>query len=234
VSPVVKPVDLVLFDAVGTLIEPFPAVADVYHSIGSQFGYRESQARLSADFALAFHRSYALQTHERQGRTSESLEVARWRTIVRETFDGLESPEVDLLFAQLWNHFADAAHWRVFSDVAATLTTLRERGYRLGIASNFDERLCGICQTLPPLGCFESIFISSRIGWSKPAPQFYREVEKLTGLAPQRIMLIGDDSENDAVVPRNLGWHARWLVRQAAKSSAGQLRSLDELLAELP
>lgn len=137
-------------------------------------------------------------------------------------------------FRELWDHFADPRHWRVFDDVAPTFAELRRRGFQIGIASNFDARLQPICAAYPELAGVEPIFVSSAIGWVKPATGFYREIERLTGLTAEQIAIVGDDQENDVLVPRQLGWQAWWLQRLCPADSERPLRSLTDLLTLAP
>ena len=123
--------------------------------------------------------------------------------------------------------------WRVFPDVADTVAELNRRGYRTGIASNFDQRLLKICRHKEALAALDPVFVSSGLGWSKPAFEFYREIERATQLAPERILLVGDDFEKDVEVPRHCGWQARWLVRPLA-SEGDHIQSLTELMELLP
>lgn len=138
-----------------------------------------------------------------------------------------------MIFPALWQHFAEPQHWRLFDDVQPTIEGLLERDYRLGIASNFDQRLLSICRGHEGLAALDPIFISSQVGWSKPSPQFYRQIETITGLAPEQIMFVGDDWENDVNAPRNLGWQTRWLIRRETVPGVDQVGKLTDLLTEL-
>src|SRR5205823_3691320 len=87
----------------------------------------------------------------------------------------------DTLFDSLWQHFAAPASWRIYDDVAA-LAELRRRGYRIGIASNFDSRLLAIAAAYPPLAICDAIFVSSSVGFTKPDRRFFRAVENQLGI----------------------------------------------------
>jgi putative hydrolase of the HAD superfamily len=228
-------VELILFDAVGTLIEPNPPAVEVYHRVGCSFRGNELSLEMIRDrFAMAFQHSARLTAIDRGGRTSEELELERWRTIVGEVFVEAGPVIAELCFTQLWRHFAEPGNWCVFPDVALTITELRGRGYRVGIASNFDQRLLTICRANDRLNEIDQVFISSQLGWSKPAHEFYGEIESICGLKPEQILLVGDDYENDVAAPQSRGWQARWLNRRATTLQPNYLRSLTELLTELP
>ena len=86
----------------------------------------------------------------------------------------------------------------------------------LGVASNFDSRLQTICDALPPLANCPQRFISSQIGFRKPATAFFRALEQQLGLQPAQILLVGDDLDNDYRGARQAGWHAVLLTRRGS------------------
>jgi len=229
------PVDLILFDAVGTLIEPDPPVEVAYYNAAnsSRGGTDLIPEMIRYRFKDFLKESIRTQWAERQGRTSEADERNRWDWIVRGVLK-LDEVSSEFVFTKLWQHFGEPWHWKVFPDVAPTLAELRRRGYQVGIASNFDQRLLNISRGHELLADIDPIFVSSQVGWSKPAPEFYRHIEAVTKLTPNRIMLVGDDWENDITVPRDLGWHARWLDRSGTGWRGNSIASLTQLLHELP
>ena len=171
---------------------------------------------------------------DRDLQTDEAFEYACWRQVVREFFNDRSHAEADQMFVELWQHFGTPSNWRLFPDAAPTIAELKRRGYQVGIASNFDERLITICQGHLALADVSPIFVSSQVGWSKPAAGFYRQIERLTGIPAQQILLVGDDYDNDVLAPAELGWQTRWLCRSSNTAEPSQIRSLAEILAQLP
>lgn len=202
---------VVLFDAVGTLMYPYPPVAEVYHREGRKLGSQYSVEDVAPRFRSATKR------HHQGGQTSEEMEWDRWRRIVYDVIDDVDDPQ-DSLLDELWRHFGSSSSWRLFDDVPETWQQLARRGYLLGIASNFDSRLRAICSSLPPLDECQHIFVSSEVGCPKPELQFYREVERRLGLRPNQILLIGNDEAADVTGPLAAGWEAIWLRRDQGQS----------------
>ena len=126
------------------------------------------------------------------------------------------------LFAALWDHFACSRHWRLFADVARVWAALEARGLVVGLASNFDDRLASICRGHAPLNRCRHLFWSARIGYPKPSPRFFAEVQRRLRLPPAEILLVGDDLVNDYQGAGAAGWHAL-LLRRAGPSTAGEL-----------
>lgn len=215
-----------LFDAVGTLLDADPPVARVYHDVARRHGSRLSVEEIQRQFRAA------LAGELRGGEpTSEAAEELRWRRIVAAALADIPSAH-DAAFAELWHHFAQPQHWRLFDDVASTWTTLSRRGLRLGIASNFDGRLRHVLagQALSPAA--DAVFVSSEIGYLKPDLRFFRRVESLLGLKPQQIALVGDDVMADVAGAGQAGWRAIYLDRSGAFTRMAGIRQLTDLLSE--
>ena len=74
-------IEVVVFDAVGTLIHPEPPAATVYAEVGRRFGGCHSVEVIAPRFAAAFAREE--EADRAAGwRTSEDRESRRWRDIV--------------------------------------------------------------------------------------------------------------------------------------------------------
>jgi putative hydrolase of the HAD superfamily len=217
----------ILFDAVGTLIYADPPVPVAYAAAASEFSLALHEAAVERRFVQAFRKHYAHPAVDDDCTTSEEIERNRWRAIVNEVFH--ELAPCDALFERLWNHFAQPASWRLYDDAAVCLCQLGDRDLSLGVASNFDQRLHKICRGLPPLDRCEHYFVSSQIGFRKPARKFFRAIERATGLAPQELMLVGDNWEADYLAATSAGWHAVHLNRDSDLATPSSIRSLADL-----
>lgn len=213
----------VLFDAVGTLIFPRPAVAEVYAAHGKRFGSQLTAPENRTRFRAAIARTTK---HEP---VSEAGERQRWRQLVREIFDDVAAAE-EGLFASLWQHFAEGQHWAVYDDVPATWHGLTHGGFTLGIASNFDARLHEVCRRLPPLDACTLRFVSSEVGFAKPDPRFFTAVAERLSASPCEILLVGDEARFDYEPARAAGWQALQIDRDAAQNTPGVIRDLRDLL----
>jgi putative hydrolase of the HAD superfamily len=239
----------VLFDAVGTLIYPEPSVAAVYAAAGRRFGSRRTPAEIGARFRVALQRDERADRRAGQlgagqlgaGRqaaggwkTSAAGERERWRRIVGEVLD--DAADAEALFEHLWNHFAQASSWRTFPDVPAAWRRLRQRGCRLGIASNFDDRLDRLCRQLDPLSDADVVCHSAGLGYAKPDPRFFGQAAHRLGLRPPQILFVGDDRRLDHDAARGAGFAALWLSRHPPHGSEGDVNwiaSLDHIADHL-
>ena len=222
----------VLFDAVGTLVHPEPSVAMTYRRVGSRLGSSLPVGEVDARFRSAFARQEQLDRQSHGLRTDEERERKRWRAIVAEVLS--EVDDQGQAFDTLWDHFGRAEHWRVDPDAATVWAQLTARGLMLGLASNFDRRLEQICRDLKPLDTTAHVFSSSSVGWRKPSIEFFRAIEARLNLAPDQLLLVGDDWENDYCAAQAAGWHTIFFDPQHRSSNAARVGCLRELLTESP
>ncbi len=217
----------IFFDAVGTLIHPEPPAGLVYAEVGRRYGSRLTPAEVVRRFAAAFARQEALDLANVL-RTSEERELRRWQQIVAEVLDDVSDPAA--CFADLYRHFGLPEAWRCEPEVAVVLETLQARGYRQGIASNYDHRLRPVVEGLAALRPLREVVISSEVGWRKPAPGFFAALMDRTGLAADGILLVGDDLVNDYEGARACGMPTILLdPRGKHLDVVGRIASLSEL-----
>jgi len=220
----------VIFDAVGTLIEPTPSVAEAYWSIGQQFGTQLSVEEVRVRFKRAFVKKFSGIDDEH--RSSEKIELVRWRQIVDAVFDDVD--DQDGCFEQVHEHFSKPEAWTVFDDVAPVLKKLKEVGVGVAIGSNFDQRLHDVCDGHPELRWVDVAFASANVGYRKPSLKFYEQLAVELDMDCSRMLMVGDHLENDVIAARKAGLHAILIERQANEQrEASAIHSLRELPAKL-
>ncbi len=225
----------VLFDAVGTLIEPVPDAATTYFQFARQHGSQIPEATIREKFGearkLVFNSGFAAQECKiGQFNSSDAIERELWRNLVAYVVEDIRP--IEPVFETLWEHFADPRSWRLYPDVAPCFNQLQVLGVRISIASNFDSRIRAIARLLAPLAICEPVFCSAEIGFRKPDPSFYREIQRRGRLDSARTLMVGDDRENDFLGPKNIGWNAIWLQRGGG-TSGETISSLTEVSGQL-
>lgn len=212
----------VTFDAGGTLIEPSPSVGHVYSAVAAKLGYAEiSPEQLNEAFAKAW---------KLKQRFDYSLSA--WFALVQEVFaTQLPAPLSPKLFDALYERFKQAAVWRVYDDVQTTLKALRQRGYRLGVISNWDDRLKQLLCDLKLSHYFEAIVLSVDVGATKPSPKIFSHALDLLKLPASAILHIGDSMDEDLTGPQQCGISALLLDRQ--RKTGGSISSLTDILSLL-
>lgn len=209
----------ITFDAGGTLIYPHPSVGEVYAAALHRRGLPADAATLDRRFKSEF----AAAVRQPRPRVDGAGERQFWRRLVQITLgDHCPHTLLDEVFAELWEAFSGAACWRPFPDAAATVRTLRDRGYRVSLLSNADSRFRRTFVELGMADLFEQLFISSELGLEKPDRRIFDVVADRLGFAGPQILHVGDSEFHDGAAAA-AGWQVV-IVR----------RDLPDLAALLP
>lgn len=149
-----------------------------------------------------------------------------WRKIVDQTFEGLaETPLNKALFADLYSRFALPEAWRIFDDVIATLELADSRGLKLGIISNWDNRLRPLLRRLKLNIYFDATVVSCDAGACKPSIAIFEQAAAALDLPPNSILHIGDSPTMDVSGASAAGLQSLLLSR-GKPAKTGQIRSL--------
>lgn len=209
----------VTLDVGHTLIEPRESVGDVYARAAAQHGCTNvSRTDLEQRFQLALQRAgSAVNTR------------ADWAHIVDNTFAGLlERPPSETFFPDLFRHFGQPEAWRVYDDVWPALDALAQAGVRLGIISNWDDRLRHLLTGMNLAARFEVIVVSCEVGRAKPAPEIFAAAARAFNLPPLEMLHVGDNAMADVAGARAAGFRAVQITRGSVADS-GQIGSLLDL-----
>jgi putative hydrolase of the HAD superfamily len=204
----------VFFDAGGTLFRPFPSVGHHYSAVAARYGCRVSEQDVEAAFRRVWH------DHDRIGdlksHMNEKNEKEFWRRVVTEVFkDAGSFTSFDDFFSELHDLFARPEVWKFFPDAEEVLQELKNKGYILGLVSNWDSRLVKLCKGLGLDRFMDFTVISAVFGAAKPDPKIFREALRLAGVKADEAVHIGDSLEDDIRGAHLAGIKAIWIDRSA-------------------
>ncbi|GAB2744244.1 HAD family hydrolase [Salinifilum aidingensis] len=146
-------------------------------------------------------------------------------------FDTMRVRRTRAFFAEFGEHIDDAEAdrrervraaamrraWRLFGDARPCLDWLRANGMRLAVVTNAPGQYQRAkIEALGLAGCFDALVISGEIGVRKPDPRIFRGASEALGLAPERIVHIGDRLSTDALGSGRAGMRGVWLNRARA------------------
>lgn len=219
------PIAVVSFDAGGTLLAPWPSVGTVYAQIAARHG----APNLDTD---ALDQRFATVWQQHRSRFAFTRDA--WQELVADAFAGIHTVGRDpRFFAELYDHFATAAPWTVFDDVAPTLAGLQRMGLRLAVTSNWDDRLPEVLRATGLAGFFEVVIASGVVGIHKPAPELFRITADRLGVPAAAMLHVGDEEQTDFNGAHAAGCPAVIVSRtpgRDGRQAAAVIGSLRELL----
>ncbi len=189
----------VLFDAVDTLIRPWPSVGSVYARAAAGHGLRCPARALEAAFRPSYRELFPERFFGRPAlRTSEPRERRWWGRVVARTFEraGCGAPDAAVIAAGL-EAFARGAAWRPMKGAVETLRTLKARGVKIGLVSNYDGRLHRVVAEMGLRPYFDAVIVSSETGWAKPSPRIYAVALAALGVEAGEALMVGDRPNED-------------------------------------
>ncbi|XP_028398623.1 haloacid dehalogenase-like hydrolase domain-containing protein 3 [Dendronephthya gigantea] len=211
---IMSQIRLITFDATNTLFKVHGGVGKVYAETAIKYGVGANPQEVDKNFKKAFkqHTIKFPNFGQSFGMSSQQW----WDRVVYCSFNGeVESGILRKISSELYINFSKRSHWELFPDVFPVLDHFKIRDVKLGVISNFDERLKTILTELT-IGKYFTFVLSSReTQWWKPSPEiFHHGISMVTKCSPANTLHIGDNLELDYNAARNAGMEALLLQRQ--------------------
>lgn len=202
------PIDTVLFDLDGTLIDNFTAIHRCYAAVATDLGLTPK----SYDDVL--------------NAVGGSIVVTLGKLVPSDKADAAVALYREKFPAMMYDGLS------VYPGVADALVRLKSRGYRLAVytnkgAHNSRELLAHVNL----LGHFDRVFGTVEVPWRKPDPEFTAYVLREMGADADRTVMIGD-STFDIATARNGGLRAVHCVTTGSHDARG-LRDADSVHADM-
>jgi putative hydrolase of the HAD superfamily len=201
-----RTVKAIFFDAAGTLLTVNGSVGEIYARIARDYGKEVSVSDLEAGFRRSFAAAPPLAFPGAAMEQLSALEKHWWRNLVQQVFADLGSfPRFNAYFAALFEFFARAEAWTLYSETLATLEQLKGHSFTVGVISNFDSRLLGLLDGLGISPFVDAVVISTRAGAAKPAREIFAQALAHVGVSAENAIHVGDSYEADVVGARAAG-----------------------------
>lgn len=229
------PIQVVFFDAAGTLFHVKGSVGEVYVRYAEKYGVYNSDemiAKVDQAFKEAFRQAppaiFAVEEPEKL----KQCERLWWFDIVHGVFyrvgmfDGF-----DEYFDEVFHAFGTSELWEVYPEVPGVLGDLKSQGYELGVISNFDTRFYEIFRGLQLNQYFDSITISSLAGSAKPSPKIFHYALDQHAIDPEDAVHVGDSVREDLEGAREAKMRGLLIDRdgQIPLGEDSVIRGLDEI-----
>lgn len=222
-------VGVVLLDAGGTLFTERETRDAIYARALTERGLPVTEARVAA----LRERLHAEMPAEVEGHVRYT---DRWfREFMRRLLAELGSPlDAEELRRDLAAHFSRPESFVLHADTLVALERLLERGLRLGVVSNWSDRLPPLLEGLGLSRYFEVVTVSALVGHTKPDRRIFDVTLAGFGARPEQALHVGDDPVNDLAGARRAGLSALLIDRAGRHEGPEVIRSLEELPGRLP
>lgn len=229
-----SPPKAIFFDAAGTLFTVNGSVGGIYARLAREYEKDVSISDLEAGFRRCFADAPPMAFPGASPEQISSLEKQWWRDIVHDVFAPLGPfPRFADYFAALFAYFARAEAWQLYPETFATLAALADRGFPLGVISNFDSRLFGLLDGLGLTRFFDPIVISTYVGAAKPEKAIFTQALARHGFRPEDTLHVGDSLQADIAGARGVSMIPVLVDRKATTEKMPdylRINSLAELL----
>lgn len=169
--------------------------------------------------------------------TTKEIKEA-WRIALTENFSGLEefvkriNPDLNLDIGfyekELEREIKSAS---IYPETKDVLRKLKNKKIRLGLISNLASPYKKPFFDLDLNKYFDNILLSCDIGMRKPELDIYKKMIKLSGVNPNKSLMIGDKIREDVETPKSIGINAVHIDR--ANNSKDSISSLEEVFQYL-
>ena len=191
-------IKVVLFDVGSTLIRPCPSVAETMGRVAAERGHALT-VRDFESFMPAMDAFYEAE-YQRDGDfwCSHEGSVAIWRDQYRYVchLAGI-GHDAQGMALSVYEAYQSADSWEVYKDVTGCLRALKERGYTLGVVSNWDAELEGLLRDLRLLPYFDTVVSSAVVGYRKPNPVIFQLACEQLDVRANEVLHVGDHVSAD-------------------------------------
>ena len=200
-------IEIVFFDAGGTILDPHPSFAELFARICAEHGFAiEPQQVSEVQERIAPHLVELLDEAGLDHGPTLSMEASRrfWTFTYSRFLEELGIKDANMS-VRLYETFSSTSSYRLYDDVRPTFDALEAAGYRLGLISNFDSWLQKMLVEMEVGHLFDTAVISGIEGIEKPDPAIYHLATQRAGVEPQRAVHIGDSPVMDMEPARAAG-----------------------------
>jgi len=127
--------------------------------------------------------------------------------------------------------FGEGRRWTLYPDVMPAVKRLSREGLCMGIVSNWDARLPGLCHHLGLSRFLDFVISSANLGRIKPGASIFHMALERAGVKPSEAAHVGDHYYADVLGARTVGIHPVLLDRAglAQKADCAVIRTLADL-----
>ncbi len=198
----------IFLDVEGTFLKIKPSVGEIYAKIWEYWNYSLDSELIQERFKKAYQEVFKKNFFKKWD--TQSCKLA-WKKVFSLTFEflKLENGKENILeeaFQRAYNFFATKECVEIVPGFKEFLFLVKTKNLKLGIISNWDNRLYGILKEYQILNQFDGIFLGCEVNYFKPHLQIFKKALENFQVKPQESLMIGDSLEEDIIPAKNLGF----------------------------
>jgi putative hydrolase of the HAD superfamily len=228
-------VEAIFFDVGGTLVYTNLAHVDLLHQALVAVGYKVTREEVvrSNDHA---RQAVARRRRRHAARMNVNDASRMWLDHLAENLQlDLQGADLERQLAVAMREVEARDPEVVDPDAVSLLSTLRARGYTLGVISNWSADLPDYLEARDLAKYFSAIIASEAVGTSKPHREIFMRGLAAMDVGPERALHVGDDYWADVVGARDIGIRPVLLDRdhEAVHSDCPTITRLGDLASLL-
>ncbi len=194
----------VFFDVEGTILKIYPSVGEIYSKVWEEFGYFFSPQFLQERFEEVYCKIF-LNYSESKWDSSKCRDA--WGKLFELVFDFInEKNLLKKVFEKTYGLFSTTKYIKMAPGLLEILENLKKKKIKIGIISNWDERLYDILKEYKILRFFDGIFLGCEIGYFKPHPNIFLKALYTLKVKSKESLMIGNSLEEDIKPAEELGF----------------------------
>lgn len=166
--------------------------------------------------------------HPNYGRDSNMSSEEWWKIFISKVFKNAGYTEqvnasrsrMEAITNDLYRNFGTKDSWVVTDGIHEILPELKAAGLKLGVVSNFDERLPLVLSCLSLQNYFDFVVTSISARAEKPDSMIFKHALKQAGVSPEESIHIGDSLEEDFIPAKSVGIQPYLFVDDTKHSKA--------------
>ncbi len=188
---------VILLDAGGTLLHPNPTYEKIYKEVLDIHGIPKTEMEIDG----AVLRVLSKFNEQSESNEDYQLQPSFWGPAVLRELGLEENAE---LLKDLLTAISTKVKMVIAQSTIDICTTLNQRGYRLGIVSNWNGILADVLRGHDVLDLFESIVTSVEVGYAKPHRRLFEAALEDMEVSASEVVFVGESYAADMVGARRM------------------------------
>ncbi len=187
-------VKAIFFDAAHTTLKLARPYSEMIAAGLSRYGFVVERTQVALALSVCWPKVEHLFNGEHTDYSvSDDWDRTMWHMFYALMMDylGVENYPPQML-EDIYGEFRKPRNWSLYPDTVDTVRILKERGYLVGIGSNWDSSLPHILDDLGVRGHLDAEVVSCVVGHRKPGADFFKAECTALNLPPESVLHVGD------------------------------------------